>query len=377
MGTRFTGDSKDPEVNVTAWCLLVVVVLAVFARLGTKYHIFKRLTSDDFLVIVSAAFCIAQVVTLSLAVAAGYGTHKKDVSDANFDQIMKNLWTASLLYIASLCFSKLSLVIFTLRLSPAAKDHRLGKIVAGLVVTWAIVAILGTAFECEVPRSWDFWNGKCINMVSHLHLHIGKEHCFAKIYQEAWHYFVCLSNMATEALILTQAFLLIKGIHASFKKRLVFASIFLPRILVIGVIIAQLPLIRPATTSTDPSYDICDISVIEELVQCLSIVTACWGQLKPFLTWLKLEGRLRVNTGTGDTYNLDSKSQFRSRERKANADYGLSSRSEPLVVSVTRDWEVDSQSSQTHIIRENQHPWMGEGEGPTIEGGQGGGEGAK
>ncbi|CAG7931922.1 unnamed protein product [Penicillium olsonii] len=352
MGTRFTGDSKDPEVNVTAWCLLVVVVLAVFARLGTKYHIFKRWTSDDFLVIVSS------VVTLSLAVAAGYGTHKKDVSDANFDQVMKNLWTASLLYIASLCFSKLSLVIFTLRLSPAAKDHRLGKIVAGLVVTWAIVAILGTAFECEVPRSWDFWNGKCINM-------------------EAWHYFVCLSNMATEALILTQAFLLIKGIHASFKKRLVFASIFLPRILVIGVIIAQLPLIRPATTSTDPSYDICDISVIEELVQCLSIVTACWGQLKPFLTWLKLEGRLRVNTGTGDTYNLDSKSQFRSRERKANADYGLPSRSEPLVVSVTRDWEVDSQSSQTHIIRENQHPWMGEGEGPTIEGGQGGGEGAK
>ena len=29
------------------------------------------------------------MVTLSLAVAAGYGTHKKDVSDANFDQVMK------------------------------------------------------------------------------------------------------------------------------------------------------------------------------------------------------------------------------------------------------------------------------------------------
>ncbi|CAG7955379.1 unnamed protein product [Penicillium salamii] len=364
MGTRFTGDSKDPEVNVTAWCLLVVVILAVFARLGTKYHIFHRLTSDDFLVVLSSVFCIAQVVILSLAVASGYGTHKQNVSDSDFEQVMKvcfsltdillhqaekylqNLWAASLLYIASLCFSKLSMVLFILRLSPAAKDHRLGKIVASVVIIWTLVALLGTAFQCGVPRGWDFWNGKCINM-------------------EAWHYFVCLSNMATEALILTQAFFLNHGIHASLKKRLLFAGIFLPRIL----IIVQLPLVHPASSSHDPSYDICDISVVEEVVQCLSIVTACWGQLKPFLTWLKLEGRLEVITNE-NTYNLqDSKSQFRSRERKTSTpDYGIAR--EPLVVSVTRDWEVDSQSSQTHIIQENQHPWMGEGSGPTIEGGR-------
>ena len=70
MGTRFTGDSKDPEVNVTAWCLLVVVVLAAFARLGTKYHIFKRWTSDDFLVIVSAV-CSIRVFGVWLLIKTG------------------------------------------------------------------------------------------------------------------------------------------------------------------------------------------------------------------------------------------------------------------------------------------------------------------
>jgi hypothetical protein len=144
---------------------------------------------------------------------------------------------------------------------------------------------------------------------------------------------------------------------------------------VIGVTIGQLCLIHRAATSTDPTYDICDISVIEEVVQCLSIVTACWGQLKPFLTWLKSDGRLKVPIyGDGSTYKLqDSKSHSQSRSRKANPedDYGLSSsRGAPLVVSVTRDWEVDSQSSQTHIIQENQHPWMGEGSEPTIQGGR-------
>lgn len=53
MGTRFTGDSKDPSVNVTTWCLLVVVILGVAARLGTKFRIFRRLTVDDYLIIAS------------------------------------------------------------------------------------------------------------------------------------------------------------------------------------------------------------------------------------------------------------------------------------------------------------------------------------
>ncbi|KAJ5348420.1 uncharacterized protein N7506_001673 [Penicillium brevicompactum] len=351
MGTRFTGDSKDPEVNVTTWCLLVVVILAVFARLGTKYHIFHRFTSDDVLVIFSSV-CL------------------------NGLSVWMNLWAASLLYITSLSLSKLSMVLFTLRLSPAVKDHRLGRIVATVVIIWAVVTILGTAFECNVPQTWDFWNGRCINMVSSSHglSKVLIEFANPDVHQEVWHYFVCLSNMVTEALILGQAFLLIYRIHASFKKRLVFAGIFLPRVLVIGGIIGQLSLIRQAVSSNDPSYDICDISVIEEVVQCLSIVTACWGQLKPFLTWLKLEGRLQVNDmGTSDIYHLkDSKSHSKSRDKSSGPqdDYGLSSRGEPLVVSVTRDWEVDSQSSQTHIIKENQHPWMGEGSEPTIQGGQ-------
>lgn len=35
------------------------------------------------------AFCIAQAVVLSLAVASGYGKHKKDVSDSDFENVMK------------------------------------------------------------------------------------------------------------------------------------------------------------------------------------------------------------------------------------------------------------------------------------------------
>lgn len=63
MGTRFTSDIKDPAINVTAWCLLVVIIPSVCTRMGNKYRLFHGLDIDDFLIVTSLVFlvCIAQV----------------------------------------------------------------------------------------------------------------------------------------------------------------------------------------------------------------------------------------------------------------------------------------------------------------------------
>ena len=53
MGTRFTSGTKDPAINVTAWCLLTVMVLSVLTRLATKYHLFHKFNFDDFLIVTS------------------------------------------------------------------------------------------------------------------------------------------------------------------------------------------------------------------------------------------------------------------------------------------------------------------------------------
>ncbi|OOQ89573.1 hypothetical protein PEBR_07806 [Penicillium brasilianum] len=171
--------------------------------------------------------------------------------------------------------------------------------------------------------------------------------------------------MVTDAMMLAQALLLIYRVQASLKKRLVFAGIFLPRVLVIGAIIGQLSFIHTIADSKDPTYDMCDMTIIEEMVQCLSIVTACWGQLKPFLTWLKSNGGLQVpSTEATTSYKLHdrtSRLQSLSRSRSKHiGDVGILTRNDSLVVSVMQDWEVHSQSSQTQIIPENQHAWVGE-----------------
>jgi hypothetical protein len=49
--------------------------------------------------------------------------------------------------------------------------------------------------------------------------------------QTAWHCFIGVSNIATDLLLVTQSMLLISRVQTSFKKRLGFAGIFLPRAL--------------------------------------------------------------------------------------------------------------------------------------------------
>lgn len=65
MGTRFKTESKDPAVNVTTWFLLVVVILSVAARLGTKFNLFHKLTVDDLLIVASLV-CLPTMLVLIL-----------------------------------------------------------------------------------------------------------------------------------------------------------------------------------------------------------------------------------------------------------------------------------------------------------------------
>lgn len=56
--------------------------------------------------------------------------------------------------------------MFIRGLTPSAKDKWLARGVEVIVYGWAVVTIFGTAFQCSLPRTWDFQNGRCFNLVS-------------------------------------------------------------------------------------------------------------------------------------------------------------------------------------------------------------------
>ncbi|KKK21965.1 hypothetical protein AOCH_001866 [Aspergillus ochraceoroseus] len=343
--SQLTKESKDPAINVTTWFLLVTAVLSVIFRLGTKYHIFRKLTSDDYLIIASLVFCIGQSITISIAVTNGYGEHLSTISAIHLQGIMKAQYSASFLYTMSLYFSKISISAFIRNLTPVDKDHLLATILQILITVWMVVAVLGTAFQCKVPNPWDYIEGKCIQLVG-------------------WHYFLSATNIATDLLLITQALFLIFRIQASLQKKAVFASIFMTRIFVIAAIIADIILTHDTAQSHDQTFNDFKVTITMQTIQCTSIVTACWGQLKPFLNQFKSNG-LRIQ---GVEYESSFKTQY-SRYIYDTSTMGSKRGHHPLVpipldqgntttVSALPSWDAGSQSSQAHIVIRETRSWV-------------------
>lgn len=129
-------------------------------------------------------------------------------------------------------------------------------------------------------------------------------------------------------------------------------------------IIGELALIHDATHTNDPTYDLCEITITEQIIQCVSIVTACWGQLKPFLTWLQSNG-LRIQNAdfaNGYGYKSSSGSHSQSRSRDRRQDVQRASPSDRNEIVVTQDWEVGSQSSRAPVLRDSSRDYRVEAE---------------
>ncbi|KAB8238769.1 uncharacterized protein BDW43DRAFT_296206 [Aspergillus alliaceus] len=308
---RFT-DTWKPAVNVLTWFLMVTAILGVFARLGTKYWIFRRWTTDDYLSIVSMS-----------------------------------QYAATILFIICMCFSKLALVQFVRSVTPAASDRHIAAWLEIFIILWGTTGVLTFAFQCNPPRTWDYLNGQCFNI-------------------EAWWYYLGVTNIFTDGAIVAYAILIITRIQARWKKKATLATVFGLRIFVIGAIIAQLVYSKKTINSSDPTSDTWPLAICTQLTQCLSVITACSPQFKPFMDslrsmGLRVDGITRYDTSRGEYHH--SSSHFPSQIRNQNQPVAEGHELTPIIptkndhrttttITAKPDSDAESDSSQAHIIRE-------------------------
>ncbi|KAE8363149.1 hypothetical protein BDV27DRAFT_130326 [Aspergillus caelatus] len=341
---RLAKDNWKPTVNVVTWFLMTTAILCVLTRLGTKYWIFRRWTTDDYLSIVSVVLCAAQSLAMSMATAHGYGEHYVALSGTAVDSILKSQHAAGILFILTMCFSKLSLIHFIWSVTPAASDRRIAIGLEIFTVLWAVTSVITSIFQCTPPRTWDYLSGQCFD--------IG-----------AWWNYLAATNILSEAGIIIQALLIVVGIQAHWAKKGTLASIFGLRIFVIAAIIGQLVYVNRTIDSKDPTFDTWSATVSTQLVQCLSVVTACSPQFKPFMdslrsTGMRIDGLTSYNMASTKRHGLSSlryQSTFHGSEVHELTPISPVKDTYETTVTASEaisDGDSGSQSSQTHIIRE-------------------------
>ncbi|KAJ5817783.1 hypothetical protein N7447_007791 [Penicillium robsamsonii] len=331
-----------PGINVLTWFMLVTAILSVFTRLGTKYFIFRKWTLDDGLATASLVLCIAQSIVVSVATANGLGQHRDMLSDISLEVIMKAEYAATILFIASICCSKLSLLVFIRNLTPASLDRRFALVLGILIGQWTIVSIFTAAFQCGVPETWNYLYGNCFN-------------------RAAWWNYLGITNILTEAGIMGQALLVIVRIQTDFSRKASLSSVFLIRVIVIIAIICQLAYASQHLSSTDSTFDRWAVTISTQVTQTLSIVTACSPQFKPFLDNLRSSGMglgmtssnyaSKHRTYAMSTYKHSRRTQG-TQESETHELVSMPHQGTQTVVTSTRDDDNESQSSRSNIIME-------------------------
>ena len=180
-----------------------------------------------------------------------------------------------------------------------------------------------------------------------------------------------MTNIISEVAILAQAILLIIRIKTNFQKKFILASVFSFRVLwvasphssrsvtdsssVIGAIACQIAFLNESTGSEDPTFDTASATIAMEFTQAFSIVTACAPQLKPFLDSLQSTG-MRLNGMTGSYAKGSGSNSYgrsgRGGHSKNSRPIELQEGNHTVITAKGDDWEIDSQSSRTQIIRE-------------------------
>jgi len=173
--------------------------------------------------------------------------------------------------------------LFFLSIITPDERHKKAIRIAGIAISlWGITAIFAAAFQCSTPNVWDYVH----------------ERCFDRLVFERY---LAVSNIITDAIVIGLPLTIIIPLKTSWSRRLLVASCFLARIMVIFAIIAQLVFLDRAYSSQDFTLQIWPYVLCTESVQTLSLITACIPYLKPFLDSLQA-GALRTDSAKTREY---------------------------------------------------------------------------
>ena len=136
-------------------------------------------------------------------------------------------YAADLLYVPSLCLSKLAVTGLIHAITPLKKDKRMVYGLAATILSWALIGEFGSAFQCHSAETWKYIEGRCFNRVSR---YLGFKYFSKPNVQTAWWNYLEITNMLTDAALIILPTIILWKIQTSISKKIPIISSFAIRI---------------------------------------------------------------------------------------------------------------------------------------------------
>ncbi|TVY16638.1 hypothetical protein LARI1_G003867, partial [Lachnellula arida] len=352
-----TPDNHGPLINVLAWFLVVASSLTVFTRITTKWLVSHRITIDDGMISISLLLSVGQTVAAGIEVHNGLGQHIDTLLTQQIVSFQKVAYASNILWLASQCFSKLSVIFFIREISPVTfnANTTLGIIIS--TVTWCAISIIVLVFQCRVPQVWDFLGNTCIN-------------------REVFWDFTNAFNILLDLSLLLLPFAIVWNLQVPMQRKIVVLGCFASRVLTVAAVIFQMIATNQQINSSDATFDYSIVAISMSISGCLAIVTACIPYLKPFMDGLE-SGMIRSDDlhrrhgdvsasrvskyGHGSHYrsphslgvnSIHSTNQLELNSINKNGPSTTIASAKALPRQDEIEWDAESHNSRTQIIKQ-------------------------
>ncbi|KAI7783882.1 hypothetical protein LA080_011144 [Diaporthe eres] len=158
-GSLTLSEHSTLTTAVVLGCLATISVVIAIRLMVKKMMAPHRLSADDFLVLVAAAFTLSFCMVSLGATMHGLGQHSSDLIDAGIDlrHIIEFLWAGHILYSFAIAFAKLSIISSNFRIFPHDRLHKLIAVFASMVKLTYIHTLYNTSdisFDLAEPVMW-------------------------------------------------------------------------------------------------------------------------------------------------------------------------------------------------------------------------------
>ena len=227
---------------------------------------------NDWTDAIPQIFGIAQSAVVHIAASHGLGQHQDALSEGSFAIYAKNYYISNILFLITIYFAKISLVFFIMRLTPVRTTiHICYGLIAG-ITAWTIATTIALALQCNPPRPWDY-------------IETAKHTCNVNI--PALYASIGAIDILTDLAIVLMPVVIVWNVQISLHQRFTVIGVFACRLAVCVCSALRLSSLPAYFHSADKSWEAVTPQTWTQVVQCLSIITACIPCLRSFLASLQ------------------------------------------------------------------------------------------
>lgn len=263
-----TDDNHGGYVVISGWILMCFFVVCVATRLATRYSYVLAGGIDDILIGVAMVFGIAQTAVIHRSASIGLGQHQDALPESSFETYAKNYYYGNILFILALLFSKISAIFLLTRLAPKPNTRRSCQIVGTFFTIWALATVLSSAFQCQLPRPWDYREN-----ASHR----------CPVNGAVLNYSIMVFDILTDIACIVIPITMLWNLQMATQRRWTLIGAFACRIFVCVCSAIRISTLVTYYNTSDKSWEAVGPQTWAQVVQCLSIMTACIPSLKVFL----------------------------------------------------------------------------------------------